>query len=302
MKKIFAAILAVGLLVVAPAAIWATGNSTRQEQEERLVQKYLGLVNDSTPYGSKAFNRGYQNSSPFYRIDFNEGAGLGYWAQQPDGTTLVSTNYELNNLYFGAYRLNYVSGVTSTIIPAMDATGFDVTADASAAASDIAIYYGGLDGASGRPLVIGTDGAFKGCLDMTITDSGGSNGIYWGFRALTDTVGTDVAWQDLMEDYLDWATIGNLTSEIYIKTSQADTVTSTDTTDNITDNTAVRNEYCVLVSAAGVVTYTVNGAAPTATAAYTFTDGESVVPWLHITQDTDIAQDTLVHSWSVTFQ
>jgi hypothetical protein len=38
----------------------------------------------------------------------------------------------------------------------------------------------------------------------------------------------------------------------------------------------------VLVSAAGVVTYTINGAAPSVTAAFTFDNGDVVAPFIRI--------------------
>jgi len=56
-------------------------------------------------------------------------------------------------------------------------------------------------------------------------------------------------------------------------------MTETDTTDNLADATTTTWE--VLVSSAGVVTYKIDGSAPSTTAAFTFDDGDLVTPFMH---------------------
>jgi hypothetical protein len=56
-------------------------------------------------------------------------------------------------------------------------------------------------------------------------------------------------------------------------------MTETDTGDTLADGTTTIWE--VLVSSAGVVTYKIDGSAPSATAAFTFDDGDFVTPFMH---------------------
>ena len=53
------------------------------------------------------------------------------------------------------------------------------------------------------------------------------------------------------------------------------------------------------MSAAGVVTYTNNGAAPTATAAFTFDDGDSLIPFIIVQQGADVTTSTEITEWEV---
>jgi hypothetical protein len=226
-----------------------------------------------------------------YQIYFDEGAAKGWAMVQADGTAFSGTALEVNLGYAGPYRLGVVLGITGTIIPATEATGLDITADASAANNDAVELFGGMLGASGRPFIVGTDPAFGFCAGLKIHDVSGSDNLLVGFRTVTIPAAAHTS-------YTDFAAIGNVSGTIKITTDLAnagETVTST--TDSWADDAT--KTLCVNVSGAGVTTYTVNGAAPTATAAFTFGDGASVIPFIYVLQDSDLSDDTHLISWVV---
>lgn len=232
-------------------------------------------------------------SSPEYTITFNEGAGKGWAMLTTAGLAFSGTALVVNLGYAGPYKLAVTDSITSTIIPATEATGLDITSDASAANNDAVELFGGVAGASGRPFIIGTDPAFKFCVQMKLHDVSGTDGLYIGFRSLTTAAAA-------ITTYTDFAAIGNISGDIKLTTDLANAgETVTDTTDNWADDET--HTECEFVSGAGVVTYTTDGAAPTATAAYTFADGLLVIPFVYEIQDSDIADDSHIISWSVAY-
>jgi hypothetical protein len=58
----------------------------------------------------------------------------------------------------------------------------------------------------------------------------------------------------------------------------------------------------VYVSAAGVVTYKIDDAAPTATAAFTFDSGDVVVPFFHLLHDATTPGAVYLQSWECGLQ
>jgi hypothetical protein len=188
--------------------------------------------------------------------------------------------------------------VTETLTPDMDAGSLDIAADL--VDNDGAYLIWGLNGASGRPFTIGRDPAFYMCTryalsgTTTTTVSGIDQNIMAGFME----VGNDEAWNADFEARNSYAGIGVLGTassgltleDIYIKTEDDGAgVVSTDTTDSCTENTA--QTLCTYVSSSGVVTYTIDGSAPTTTAAYTFDDNIAVAPFITYLHTTDIADE-----------
>jgi hypothetical protein len=106
-------------------------------------------------------------------------------------------------------------------------------------------------------------------------------------------------------DYTDYVTIGMIaassTTNIVLATElNAGGQTVTDTTDAWGGDQST-NTLRVLVSAAGVVTYTINGSAPSATAAFTFDNGDVVCPFIRIGHSAS-ATDVALTSLKVGFQ
>jgi len=108
------------------------------------------------------------------------------------------------------------------------------------------------------------------------------------------------AYQANLDDYTDMAVLNVISGDINIETilNNAGT-TTTDTTDDFAD--AELHEFRVTVSSAGVVTYEIDGAAPTVTAAYTFTDGLYVVPFFYFLHAASAAAGLRILEWESGF-
>lgn len=188
----------------------------------------------------------------------------------------------------------------------MAAGALDVAGDQTD--NDGAELLWGIAGASGKPFVIGRDPAFYMCTKVAVEDASGiDNNIMAGFVAIdtgvtaTGSAGGDVFNADFeaLDAYagigiLGTAGSGLTTGVITIKTETdaardgtGDGVTTTSTTDTASDTTYYT--YCTNVSAAGAVTYTINGNAPTVTAAFSFVDGIMVIPWITYLHTNDVA-------------
>ncbi|NJK31139.1 MAG: hypothetical protein HC927_01300, partial [Deltaproteobacteria bacterium] len=160
------------------------------------------------------------------------------------------------------------------------------------------MLFTGYAGATGRPFVIGRDAAFKTCLTFAIEDIDGTDEFHFGFRRAEPGNGT-------FDNYLDLASIGCTTAAdpmaIKLETINDNAATTTtDTTNTLQD--ATTTTWCVLVSAAGAVTYTIDGAAPTATAAFSFDDGDPVVPFLDYLQATALTGEIDLYRWETNYQ
>lgn len=196
--------------------------------------------------------------------------------------------------YFGPNKFIFGQSTAQTVLPVMDTIGLDIAGDqVSAEAYEM---FGGVLGASGRPAVIGVDPAFYFCLTAAVVDASGASDLHVGWRSATQTqTGT-------ITTYLNYATIGlEGTSDpntIQIMTGNDDTdVAAVDTTQTWAD--AASHKLCVNVSATGVTTYTIDGAAPTVTAAYTFDDGDSVIPFVQVQQSADLSGAIDIMEWAV---
>jgi hypothetical protein len=142
--------------------------------------------------------------------------------------------------------------------------------------------------------IIGTDAAFFFRVRFSIEDVSGTDDCAIGFRKVEANTGN-------IDDYNDMAVLNVISGNIYIETIKTNAATvSTDTTDNWAD--LATHELTVLVSETGVVTYEIDGSAPTVTAAYTFTDALNVMPFLFFLQDTDIAGSVPIMFWECGYQ
>ena len=179
----------------------------------------------------------------------------------------------------------YVIGTQTILAPVLDtaALGLNLVQDAAAAGD-------GLELCVGNPLyspmafTIGTDAAFFIQASFIMQDASGTNPLIIGFRRAA-------AFDATLANYTDFATIGIVgvanPNTVQIQT-QLNTlgVATTNTTQTVAD--ATRVQFKVSVSAAGVVTYQVNYAAPTVTAAFTFDTGDVVIPFVRFAQAADL--------------
>lgn len=87
-----------------------------------------------------------------------------------------------------------------------------------------------------------------------------------------------------LSSYTDFAAIGNIAGDLETQTQIATGgVVTTDTTQNASNATMF--EICVNVDAFGNVTYQINGQAPTASVAYQFANGITVMPFIRVIQN-----------------
>lgn len=186
-----------------------------------------------------------------------------------------------NILAFPFSHFEYVAIGTQTITaPKLNADGLNLGSMDQTASEGLEIGQGIL--ARQNPaFVIGEAEAFFIRARFKVEDVSGVGSLMVGFRKAE-------AYQADFNDYADLAAFNLVGTDIKTETiiGGAATVT-TDTTDNWADNE--EHELIVNVSASGVVTYLLDGEAPTTTAAYTFTDGLTVVPVVRFVQAADIA-------------
>lgn len=166
-------------------------------------------------------------------------------------------------------------GTQTIIAPRMATEGLLVSLDLTN--NEGAEYNWGVLDSSKHQYTIGTSPAFYLEWSFTLADVTGCDPVGIGFRK---TEAND----PVLENYTDFAWIGvsetDTSAFISLKTRlNSGAVTTTDTTDAWADGET--HTLKILVSGAGVVTYEIDGAAPTATAAFTFDDTDVVMPFYY---------------------
>ena len=128
--------------------------------------------------------------------------------------------------------------------------------------------------------------AFSAEMEFSIATVAGTDVGNFGFRKV-EALNADVHAYDEMAGLFPIS--GNISIQTIL--NNAATVT-TDTTDDWAD--AGIHTLGVYVDKAGAVTYTIDGAAPTTTAAFSFDAGEVVTPFLHFLQASGAQTGALV--------
>lgn len=175
----------------------------------------------------------------------------------------------------GEIMEQFILGAGQTIIaPRMSTTGLLTSLDL--VATEGAEYNWGMRANALHTFTIGTSPAFFLELQVSAADIGGLDPLLAGFRIVQANDAT-------LANYTDFAGIGaNATTaaDVVIIQTQLNTggVVITNTTDAWTDGQT--RTFRINVSAAGVVTYLINGVAPTVTAAFTFDTGDVVAPFI----------------------
>ena len=251
-------------------------------------------ANSAAPYmienGTPALAAGFG-----YRESFTPGeiAAVPSALMTIAGLVQSAAAQQLDIGYFGPHAFIFGQSTAQTILPVMDSIGLDISGDqVSAEAYEM---FAGVLGASGRPAVIGVDPAFYFCVTAEIADTSGASDFHVGWRSATQTqTGT-------ITTYLNYATIGlegtSNPNTIQLMTGNDDTDVTTDTTETWAD--AASKKLCVNVSAAGAVTYTINDAAPATVAAFSFDDGDSVIPFVQFQHGADVAGAVDITLWEV---
>jgi hypothetical protein len=189
---------------------------------------------------------------------------------------------DVNLMYLqqGVLMEQFILGAGQTIIaPRMSANGLLVSLDLTA--TEGAEYnFGAARTNSRHAFTIGTSPAFFFEVGLYINDMDGADPYVIGFRKSEANNAT-------FGNYTDYAAIGMIASTSATNLVTVDELNSGgQTITNTTDawgGDGTTNTLRVLVSAAGVVTYTVNGGAPSAAGAITFDNADVVCPFIRLT-------------------
>lgn len=240
--------------------------------------------------------------------EFLEASGdeITSFSQSPLLTTSANTagaatgaTGDVNLMYLqqGVLMEQFILGAGQTIIgPRMTSDGLLVSLDL--VATEGAVYnFGGARNNSRHAFTIGTSAAFFCEWQFTVATVSAADPYYCGFRKV-EANNADY------ESYTDFAFIGlnqpvNSGTVIISSRLNSGAVSNTNTTDAWADTET--HTLRVLVSAAGVVTYLIDGVAPSVTAAYTFDNGDIVVPEFYLLHRTGAAAVNWV-SMKVGFQ
>lgn len=180
----------------------------------------------------------------------------------------------------------FVIGAGQTlIVPIMTSSGLSVAGDQTNT-EGFEYNWGAALATSKNTFTIGTSAAFFLEWRFTAEDVSGCDPAMIGFRKTEANNAT-------LTSYTDYALIGlsatDAVGTVVLKTElNGGGTTTTNTTDAWTDGQT--HTLTVLVSAAGVVTYLIDGIAPSVTAAFTFDSGDTVAPIFRFTNNADASQ------------
>jgi len=208
-------------------------------------------------------------------------------AVQDDGTVASTTDAENNLLTFekNTFRLhNY--GAATIIVPILEADGLDIGRDKTdTEGCELSL---GILARSPGSFVIGTD-AFYLKATLKLADVSGLTEMAVGFRRIE-------AERPLFDNYLDAAVLNVQNGAINIETILNNAATTTtDTTNTWAD--AAEKTLEVYVAKSGAVTYKINGAAPTVTAAFTFDATDTVQAFVHLIHATVAPGKVHISRW-----
>lgn len=206
------------------------------------------------------------NQSPILQSSATTGAA-------PSGATGA---VNLMQFQSGEIMEQFILGAGQTIIaPRMSSTGLLTSLDLTNA-EGVEYNFGAALSNSKHAYTIGTSAAFFIELQVAAADVGGLDPFMVGFRKSAANDAT-------LSNYTDFVSIGahaTTAADVIVLQTQLNGggVVITNTTDAWTDGQT--KTFRVNVSGAGVVTYLINGIAPTTTAAFTFDNGDVVVPFI----------------------
>ena len=176
------------------------------------------------------------------------------------------------------------NGEASALIVPVKVAGVGIDIPLDAVSNDaMEILVADSINSTGPCFTVGTDAAFRVDVKIKLDDVSDYDVCSVGFRKqaafvddLTDTAGWKTA-------YTDMAALSSTSGDVYIYHSLNGADAEVDTTINLTDGDTFT--FSVLVSAAGVVTYELNGMSPAVgsytTLAQTFDDGDVVIPFFY---------------------
>ena len=186
-----------------------------------------------------------------------------------------------NVLQSGAASYTYhILGTQTILAPKLGAAGLDINMDQTDN-DGVELVPGTITSLSRYAFTVGTDATFEFRVKFSIADVSGTDDCAIGFRKAE-------AFQAAIDNYDEMAAMNVISGDIKIETILNGAATSTtDTTDNWAD--LATHELKVRVYKSGACQFFIDGAAPTATAQFTFDAGEVVIPFIYFLNTTDIA-------------
>jgi hypothetical protein len=194
---------------------------------------------------------------------------------------------------FGQYEWNVI-GTQTILAPKLDSFGLNLVQD-NTAADGIEMCVG-QTALSPMAFTIGDDAAFFVQMVFKVQDVSGANPLILGLRKVQ-------AFDATLSNYTDFVSIGivGTAGKIQLQTQlNGGGVTTTDTTQVATDGSTFQLK--IKVSATGVVTYEYNYQAPTVVAAFTFDDGDVVVPFWRFVEAADITTQAATNYFEMGYQ
>jgi hypothetical protein len=187
----------------------------------------------------------------------------------------------------------HILGTQTILQPALVTGGLDIGMDQ--VDNDGVELSQGITAQAKHAYTVGTDAAFYFKATLDVADVTGSDDLLIGFRKAE-------AYQADPDDYDEMAAFNIQQGQIEIHTILNNGGTAeTDTTETDWVDGA-SHSFTVKVSAAGVVTFEYDDAAPTATKVFSFDDTEVVVPFIMCIQHGDLTEVAMVELWECGLQ
>lgn len=240
---------------------------------------------------SQSINRRYWDTKYIYETFQQNGA-----VSEVGGGASSGTTGHKNVLVLPTTAFEYhILGTQTITAPVITAAGLNMGSMDQTNGDGLELNHGVLS--SQIPsFTIGSDAAFFLRARFSIASVAGTTDCAIGFRKVE-------ANQANIDDYADMAVLNVISGNITIETIKGGAATvTTDTTDNWLNTET--HELVVNVSSAGVVTYTIDGIAPTVTAAYTFTTTPAlnVMPFFYFLEAVGIAGAVPLMIWECGYQ
>jgi hypothetical protein len=225
-------------------------------------------------------------------VDFTDAmVPAAYVATTSAAATASDNQVDSMLLANGAYFEYTQTGVNSDIVFTKSAGAGWIIPNDNTDNDGIEITQGNTTAGVPMSFTIGTDGPFKIALRMKVPDVSDYDVCAVGFRK--QAAQADVlSHAALGTAYSDVAFLNMNAGDIYtITRDDTGTAVLTDTTNDWADNET--HTFTVAISAAGVVTFQIDGAAPTVnTNTMTWDNGDLVIPCIIFTKNAGAASDT----------